>query len=203
MAHYPYKNCQFCMHAADNSMECVLCDGTDNYDYDGNKIRKELETSLLIASNNIEREKHWLHDRYDAMCYAIDNDEVWMKGQLEAWLNHNPHLFVKDIRTDSRKEHSDMKMPEIKNVKFNDPATIVFWSDGTKTVVKAGPNDIFDPEKGLAMAIVKKVYGNVGRYYNNISKWVDGYYEDEKKKEPSLEEVNDIFATFANIHFGL
>lgn len=50
----------------------------------------------------------------------------------------------------------------IENVIFNDPATIVFWLDGTKTVVKCGEDDIFDPEKGLAMAIAKKSLGNQG-----------------------------------------
>lgn len=40
----------------------------------------------------------------------------------------------------------------IKNVIFNPPATIVFWKDGSKTVVKA-QGETFDPEKGLAMAI--------------------------------------------------
>lgn len=28
-------------------------------------------------------------------------------------------------------------LPKIKDVIFNDPATIVYWADGTKTVVKA------------------------------------------------------------------
>ena len=55
---------------------------------------------------------------------------------------------------------------------YNDPATIAFWSDGTKTVVKAQPGDIFDPEKGLAMAIVKKACGNKGNYYNSFKKWL-------------------------------
>lgn len=59
----------------------------------------------------------------------------------------------------------------IKNVIFNDPATIVFWKDGTKTVVQAY-NDEFDPEKGLAMAIAKKALGNKGNYYNTIKKWL-------------------------------
>mgnify|MGYP006372228629 FL=1 len=63
-------------------------------------------------------------------------------------------------------------IPEIKNVIFNDPATIVFWEDGTKTVVKCQDGDEFDPEKGLAMAIVKKTYGNKGNYYNKIKKWL-------------------------------
>lgn len=59
----------------------------------------------------------------------------------------------------------------IKNVIFNDPATIVFWSDGTKTVVKCHGED-FDPEKGLAMAISKKIFGNNGGYYNIFKKFL-------------------------------
>lgn len=67
---------------------------------------------------------------------------------------------------------------EIKKVIFNPPATIVFWSDDTKTVVKAN-NEAFDPEKGLAMAISKKALGNQGNYFNTIKKWVDEYYEEQ------------------------
>ena len=55
---------------------------------------------------------------------------------------------------------------------YNDPATIAFWSDGTKTVVKAQPGDIFDPEKGLAMVIAKKACGNTGNYYNGFKRWL-------------------------------
>lgn len=66
---------------------------------------------------------------------------------------------------------------EIKKVIFNNPATIVFWVDGTKTVVKA-ENEDFDPEKGLAMAIVKKVFGNKGSYFNKIKRWTNDYNEE-------------------------
>ena len=67
---------------------------------------------------------------------------------------------------------SSSHIPEIKNVIFNDPATIVFWEDGTKTVVKCQDGDEFDPEKGLAMAIAKKAYGNKGSYCNKMKKWL-------------------------------
>ena len=65
-----------------------------------------------------------------------------------------------------------INMQRIKKVMFNDPATIVFWSDGTKTVVKCGENDTFDPEKGLAMAISKKFFDNMGYYYDVFKKWL-------------------------------
>lgn len=63
-------------------------------------------------------------------------------------------------------------MPKIKKVIFNDPATIVFWGDDTKTVVKCTEGDEFNPEFGLAMAISKKALGNDGNYYNEFSKWL-------------------------------
>ncbi len=60
----------------------------------------------------------------------------------------------------------------IENVIFNDPATIVFWLDGSKTVVKCQLGDTFSKELGLAMAICKKVYGNKGNYNDVFKKWV-------------------------------
>ena len=39
------------------------------------------------------------------------------------------------------------------------------------TVVKCNVNDIFDPEKGLAMAIAKRCVGNTSAYYTEIRHW--------------------------------
>lgn len=64
------------------------------------------------------------------------------------------------------------KCDPIVRVIFNNPATIVFWKDGTKTVVKCGDNDVYDPEKGLAMAIAKKYLGNKGNYNNIFKKYL-------------------------------
>lgn len=61
--------------------------------------------------------------------------------------------------------------PKIRKVVFNDPATIILWDDGTKTVVKA-ENEPFDPEKGMAMAIAKKFLGNNHAYYNQFKRWL-------------------------------
>lgn len=62
----------------------------------------------------------------------------------------------------------------IKQVIFNDPATIVMWADGTKSVVKA-QNETFDPEKGLATAIARKALGNKHNYYDTIRKHTKKY----------------------------
>lgn len=69
----------------------------------------------------------------------------------------------------------------IVDVIFNDPATIVIWADGSKTVVKAN-DEKFDPEKGLAMAISKKVLGNKHDYYDIFKKHVGRYEKKQNKK---------------------
>lgn len=60
----------------------------------------------------------------------------------------------------------------IKKVIFNNPATIILWADGSKTVVMCGERDTYDPEKGMAMAIARKALGNKGNYYNAFEKWL-------------------------------
>jgi ribosomal protein L32 len=65
-----------------------------------------------------------------------------------------------------------LSMPDIERVIFNNPATIVMWEDGTKTIVKCGEDDKYDQEKGLAMCICKKVYGNTGCYNDIFKKWI-------------------------------
>ena len=48
-------------------------------------------------------------------------------------------------------------VPEIEKIIFSNNCTIVFWKDGSeKTIVKCS-NEDFDKEKGLAMAICKKI----------------------------------------------
>lgn len=67
---------------------------------------------------------------------------------------------------------------------YNDPATIIIWKDGSKTVVKCMEGDEYDPEKGFAMAYLKKVLGK--DYGATMRKYVKP--ELHKREEPGLNE---------------
>lgn len=84
----------------------------------------------------------------------------------------------------------------IRKVIFSNPATIVLWTDGTKTVVKCGPDDIFDKEKSLAMAIVKKMAGNDSRFHKVFKKWCkpDETNEDAGAYAKVLKELDQVAA---------
>ena len=76
----------------------------------------------------------------------------------------------------------------IKDVIFNAPATIVKWSDGSKTVVKCQEGDTYNPELGLAMCVVKKCCGNKGNFNDVFKKWLpkEGANNVKKTKEKCL-----------------
>lgn len=87
----------------------------------------------------------------------------------------------------------------IKKVIYNDPATIIFWSDGTKTVVKCMENEEYDPEKGFMAAVTKKVFGD--KYGWVMRHQVKPAVENEDKvddfasrKRKSMENAIDIRA---------
>lgn len=104
-------------------------------------------------------------------------------------------LYVlNDVMVDDSFFSAGVVMPKIENVIFNGPATIVFWSDDTKTVVKCCEDDEYDPEKGIAIAISKKAMGDC----KDIKKWSKKYYEDD------FEEFKRIMGpAFENLHHSL
>ena len=96
-------------------------------------------------------------DNIDALLYCIKGSNKSPSANKET--SERSNYMPTDIRR------------LIKKVKFNPPATIVFWTDNTKTVVKCKGED-YDPEKGLAMCICKKVLGDKGNYYEVFKKWL-------------------------------
>lgn len=101
----------------------------------------------------------------------------------------------------------------IEKVLFQNPATIVFWTDGTKTVVNCMDNaetkrkvvdgkevivrrarkcDTYSEEVGLAMAIAKKWAGNQGAYNNIFRKFIPGMKEAEKAEKKAEKAAKKV-----------
>lgn len=59
-----------------------------------------------------------------------------------------------------KKVSFDDILDDVQQVIYNDPATIVTFSDGSKVCVKACANDKFNKETGLIYALVKRLYAD-------------------------------------------
>ena len=115
-------------------------------------------------------EEVWNDDSYRKLprSYRRDNIDALVYGYIKG-SDKSPS---ENKKTTERSNYVSTDIRRlIKKVKFNPPATIVFWTDNTKTVVKCKGED-YDPEKGLAMCICKKVLGDKGNYYEVFKKWL-------------------------------
>ena len=66
-------------------------------------------------------------------------------------------------------------IPKVEKVLFRNPATIVWFSDGTKSVAICGYDDVYDKETGMAICLCKRMLGNK-EYRELMDKWC---YEKE------------------------
>ena len=98
------------------------------------------------------------NDAVDSLAYCIDNyGEKTIKEAAKKSANY---------------AYAFRLIPDIDCVIYNDPFTVIHWTDNTKTTVKVMESETYDPEKGFAMAVLKKLYGNNDDYYDNIRKYL-------------------------------
>lgn len=137
--------------------------GVVKYTYDHEYIGKYGIEFDGFRNTNSKMGLFWFDEKH-----LISDEKIEeMRINIEETQDALTHMFIDS--TYGIKIHKDV---EITKVIFNNPATIVFWSDGKKTVVKCSIDEAFDEEKGLAMAISKRVLGNKGNYYNEFKKWL-------------------------------
>ena len=120
----------------------------------------------------IETVEKNMHDGLTRVILHTGHELTFLQGDLIADRGGNLSIRYGGLNA-GKKSASAANTAAIKDVIFAPPATIIYWSDGTKTVVKCSEKDVFDPEKGLAMAIAKRCGGNKGSYYKEIQNWVE------------------------------
>lgn len=88
-------------------------------------------------------------------------------------------------------------VPSITNVIYEPPATVVYWSDGSKTIVKASDETNFDREIGLAMAISKRYFNNKrSEFLNKAYGYSIRKSKKERRKEKNARRANWINKTY-------
>lgn len=150
--------------------QCARCVNHDEYVYRMHDFGVEKEMKMLNVPR-IEPIKLYFDNK--PLLEAVPGDICGVADVHREYIEAMERKRKKERAKELINEYKNRLV--IEKVIFNDPATIVYWRDGSKTVVKAD-GESFDPEKGLAMAISKKVLGNEGNYYEEFKKWVPKDY---------------------------
>lgn len=147
-------NCHWVINQENFYKICEICkiNGFDDLERD-----IELNKSNRITINGIN------------VSFTYDSDSIVNPLLFEIKLVYKKPI-LHHIYANNYLNFFSNNIPEVKKVIFNDPATIVYWKDGTKTVVKCQHGDDFDSEKGFAMAFLKKCWGNKGNFNDKLRK---------------------------------
>ena len=90
------------------------------------------------------------------------------------------------------------RIPEVREIRYNGPATIVFWEDNTKTVVKMQPGEKrYDPDKAFAMAVCKKLFGN--KFNHHLTKAQKACEEMREKRSKVVVDIMEDFNKLGDI----
>ena len=164
-----------------------------NYDPDFKyAARKALESRKeYIYGKEINMGPKSNRDLLDATIYAMVEGEKWQQlGKVTdfgiTWPDRFLDIYDMELRiTGSYEDQSKFKpyskprnyIP--KKIIQNGPAFIVFWDDGTKTVLKRKDGDQDDPYAAFGQALMIKIFGT-----NSMAhKIVDRRYEKQEKHE--------------------
>ena len=152
-------------------------------------IYKQMLNNVYGARANAKYVSHKDRNDYvDAIAYC--QNDIDMTNRLHKKLSE---MEENDMNHTAYAKGNDIFRGylAIEKVHFSGPVTAVIWNDHTKTVVRCQDGEDFDPEKGLAMAIAKKMFGNKGSYFDVFKEWIP---EEEVKVE--RVDVNAIAESF-------
>ena len=91
-------------------------------------------------------------------------------GLYDKWLNNQVYSQLVAPTWGSSESAIKLYIPEVKKLIFHDPATIVYWKDGSKTVVKCMDGTPFNEYYGFVCALAKKIYGSNSAIDREIKK---------------------------------
>lgn len=84
----------------------------------------------------------------------------------------------------------------VKKVIFNNPATIVMWTDGTKTVIKCHEEDTYDEVTGFLLCCMKKFLS--GSSYSKFCDILDDVYSTKYSRLENTNSSNGVLHTPIN-----
>lgn len=97
-----------------------------------------------------------------------------------------PRLSIELSEPDKESSCDDIT---VDHIIYNDPATIVFWKDGTKTVVKKSPKEPYNKYTAFCAALAKKVYGNNSQVNKIVEAGIEQKPCDKKKKSKDKSQT--------------
>lgn len=147
---------------------------SDDYSYSGVGFSFPSYNDVVITK--MESETNWSTEKLREMLDQLQEEEEEKKRAEFARVQaHNAVL-------------RDM----VEDVKFSGPCTIVFWNDGTKTMVRCHEKDHMDQEKGILACMAKKLYDNTNIFNEVLREYAEPEEEVHVHGSTVQEQMSNV-----------
>lgn len=121
---------------------------------------------------------------------------IYMSGDVDEERLNDAFAFVKPLFGCEAYMPKEVSVPKPERVILNKPATIVLWSDGTKTIAKCDEDDSYDPLFGIIACVIRKLGRN--RVKVNSWGWVIEFLADNMMDPDECRFISDVLAVTAD-----
>lgn len=139
----------------------------------------------VVTKNELEELEKELKNQKTFLDLQTDAFAFLMKDKIEEEVKRMEINHKRQIKKNKIRDINNFTKAINKVIFTKKKETIVLWKDGTKTIVTCQEGDEFDKEKGLALCIIKYIFGNIAEF-NNIFKAFD-FDSNESQIEPKTK----------------
>lgn len=182
----------------DTDEDCDDCDccSSEDCDCDSDSDCEDTKEVDDIENDNYFITGYCVGRMEEKFPVPMSSEEIKQKFELLNYFNRDLDFIRKAYdkvdNTEGIVSSFDGEILDIEKVIFSGKATIVFWSNGEKSVVKCQKGDTYSQEEGLAMAICKMMYGNDNTFNDVINaamKKAIVVKDEPKKKKTATAKI--------------
>lgn len=112
------------------------------------------------------------------------NESVDSKSKKKTPEEEKEELEEKRKKEEERRVKESRKKYTPKKIYYNNPVTVVFWEDGTKTTVRLHEGEEYNEYSAFCAALAKKIFGN----NSHLTKVVKSGINPKKKSKKATEQ---------------
>ena len=150
--------------------------------------------SAELASVSVKKEEEPTVFNIDKLIEEAEENEAMDNGgvvAIKTKVNAEIRMTIRPKR--------ERNPYEVEKIIFGRPVTVVFWADGTKTVVKCEKNTEWNAYSAFCAALAKKVYGNNTKIMKIVAEKNVSYLQLQKAEEKE-RKIREKEASEAKAH---